>query len=120
MNRVRGNSTIHVTVAVGESTAASDVTSPSVTFITPPNGSRVSGPSITLTATASDNVAVANVRFFVDGVAIGSPVTASPYTITWDCTGMPDGPHLLDAVAQDTSGNSATSSIKIMVENIGP
>jgi hypothetical protein len=117
---VRGNSTIHVTVAVGESTAASDVTSPSVTFTTPSNGSTVSGASITLTATASDNVAVANVRFFVDGVAIGSPVTASPYTITWDCTGMPDGPHRLDAFAQDTSGNSATSSINITVENIGP
>jgi hypothetical protein len=100
INRVRGNSTIHVTVAVGESTAARDVNSPSVTFITPSNGSIVSGSSITLTATAFDNVAVANIRFFVDGVAIGSPVTASPYTITWDCTGMPDGPHVLDAVAQ--------------------
>jgi hypothetical protein len=33
---------------------------------------------------------------------------------------MADGPHRLDAVAQDTSGNSATSSINIMVENIGP
>ena len=33
---------------------------------------------------------------------------------------MADGPHLLDAVAQDTSGNYATSSINIMVENMGP
>jgi hypothetical protein len=63
---------------------------------------------------------VANVRFFVDGVAIGSPVTGSPYSTTWDCTGMADGPHRLDAVAQDTSGNYATSSINIMVENIEP
>jgi Bacterial Ig domain len=69
---------------------------------------------------ASDNVAVAAVQFFVDGVAIGSPVTASPYTTTWDCTGIGDGPHLLDVVARDTSGNSATSSINIMVENMGP
>jgi hypothetical protein len=119
-NRVRGTSTIHVTVAVGQSTTARDVTSPTVAFVTPSNGSNVSGSSVSLAAAASDNVAVANVRFFVDGVAIGSPVTTSPYTITWDCTAIPDGPHLLDAVAQDTSGNSATSSINIMVENIGP
>ena len=118
-NKLRGSSTVRVKVSVGKSTAAKDVTSPLVAFITPSNGSTVSG-SVTLTATASDDVAVANVHFFVDGVAIGSPVTASPYTITWDCTGTPDGPHLLDAVAQDTSGNSAKSSINIMVDNIGP
>jgi Bacterial Ig domain len=118
-NKQRGSSTIRIKVAVGESIATKDVTSPSVAFIMPSNGSTVSG-SVTLTATASDDVAVANVQFFVDGVAIGSPVTASPYTTTWDCTGMADGPHVLDAIAQDTSGNHATSSINVMVENIGP
>ena len=119
LNKHPGSSVIRVTVSVGESTASRDAISPSVAFIAPSNDSTVSG-SVTLTAAASDDVAVANVRFFVDGVVIGSPVTASPYTITWDCTGMPDGAHQLDAVAQDTSGNSATSSINIMVENIGP
>ena len=118
-NKQRGSSTIRVTVSVGESTHTRDVTSPSVSFITPSNDSTVSG-SVTVTAAASDNVAVANVQFFVDGVAIGSPVTATPYTTTWDCTGIGDGPHLLDVVARDTSGNSATSSINIMVENMGP
>ena len=72
-NKQRGSSTIRVTVSVGESTATRDVTSPSVSFITPSNDSTVSG-SVTLTAAASDNVAVANVQFFADGVAIGSPV----------------------------------------------
>ena len=120
VNNVRGSSTIRVTVSVGELAATSDVTPPSVVFITPPNGTTVSGSFVTLAATASDNVAVANVRFFVDGVVIGSPVTASPYTTIWDCTGMADGPHRLDAVAQDAAGNSATSSTNIMVENIGP
>ncbi len=118
-NKRPGSSIIRVTVSVGESTVTRDVTSPSVSFITPSNDSIVSG-SVTLSAAASDNVAVANVQFFVDGVAVGSPVTATPYTTTWDCSGIGDGPHLLDVVARDTSGNSATSSINIMVENIGP
>jgi hypothetical protein len=119
INKQAGSSTIRVVVSVGESAATRDVISPSVAFITPSNGWTVSG-SVTLTAAASDDVAVANVRFFVDGVVIGSPITASPYITTWDCTAMADGLHRLDAVAQDTSGNSATSSINIMVENIGP
>jgi hypothetical protein len=119
LNKHPGSSTIRVTVSVGESTATRDVISPSVAFIAPSSDSTVSG-SVTLTAAASDDVAVANVRFFVDGVTIGSPVTGSPYTITWDSTGMSDGPHQLDAVAQDASGNSATASINIMVGNIGP
>jgi hypothetical protein len=115
-NKQRGSSTIRVTVSVGESTGNRDVTSPSISFIAPSNDSTVSG-SVTL---AADNVEVATIQFFVDGVAIGSPVTASPYTTTWDCTGLGDGPHLLEAVARDTSGNSATSSINIRVENIRP
>ena len=117
IKKVPGSSTIRVTVFV-ESTITSDDTP--LAFITPANGSTVSGSSVTLTAIVSDNVAVANVRFFVDGVAIGSPITASPYSTTWDCTGMADGPHLLDVVAQDTFGDYATSSINIMVENIRP
>jgi hypothetical protein len=126
INKVRGNSTIHVTVAVGDSspggnptsrTNSTDIIPPSVAFITPSYGSTVSG-FVTLTATASDNVA--NVQFRVDGVAIGSAVTASPYATTWDSAGVVDGSHLLWAVAQDTSGNFATSYINIVVENIGP
>ena len=140
INKVRGNSTIHVTVAVGDSSASSnptsrtpskditppfkditppskDITPPSVAFITPSEGSTVSG-FVTLTATASDNVT--NVQYRVDGIAIGSAVTASPYTTTWDSAGVVDGSHLLWAVAQDTSRNFFTSYINIVVKNIGP
>jgi Big-like domain-containing protein len=133
INKVRGNSTIHVTVAVGDSSASSNPTSrtpskditppskdiipPSVAFITPSEGSTVSG-FVTLTATASDNVA--NVQYRVDGIAIGSAVTASPYTTTWDSAGVVDGSHLLWAVAQDTSRHFFTSYINIVVKNIGP
>jgi hypothetical protein len=100
------------TVAVG-----ADTTPPSVSLTAPSSGATVSGSSVTLTATASDNVAVANVQFKVEGTNIGSAITLSPYTTTWISTGVADGSHTLYAVAEDTSGNYATSSIAVTVRN---
>ena len=100
--------------------SASDTTAPSVSLTAPSNGATVSGSSVTLTATASDNVAVASVQFKVDSTNIGSAITASPYTATWNSTGVADGSHTLYAVAVDTSGNYATSSISITVRNSPP
>ena len=98
----------------------SDTTPPSVSLTAPSSGATISGSSVTLTATASDNVAVANVQFKVDGTNIGSAITSSPYTTTWNSTGASDGSHTLYAVAEDTSGNYATSSISVTVRNNPP
>jgi len=119
INRIPGNSTINVAVLVGQP-AASDTIPPSVSLASPSNGAIVSGSSVTLTATASDNVAIAHVQFIVDGKNIGSAITASPYTTVWNSTGIADGSHTLYAVARDTSGNYGTSSIRVTVENALP
>jgi peptidoglycan hydrolase-like protein with peptidoglycan-binding domain len=97
-----------------------DTTPPSVSLTAPTNGSLVFGSSVVLTATASDNVAVANVQFKVDGVDIGSAITSSPYTTMWNSSGVSDGSHTLYAVAEDTAGNFATSSISVTVRNSPP
>src|SRR6185437_7976869 len=60
---------------------------------------------------------VASVQFKVDSTNIGSAITSSPYTTTWNSTGVSDGTHTLYAVAEDTSGNYATSSESVTVEN---
>ena len=99
---------------------AGDITPPTASLSAPSGGSTVSGASVTLTATASDNVAVASVQFKVDGTNIGSAITSSPYTITWNSTSIADGSHTLYAVAEDTSGNYATSSISVTVDNTPP
>jgi hypothetical protein len=77
----------------------------------------ISGSSVSLVANASDNVAVANVQFIVAGKTVGSVVTSPPYATVWDSTTVPDGPYTLYAVAQDTSGNYKTSSVRITVKN---
>lgn len=61
--------------------------------------------TIVVTATATDNVAVASVEFQIDGVAIGAADTSAPYATTLDTPLYPSGQHLLRARASDTSGN---------------
>ncbi len=65
--------------------------------------------TITLSATASDNVGVTNVEFYVDGVLKGSDTT-SPYSITLNSTTLTNGSHALTAKAFDAAGNNATSA----------
>lgn len=64
--------------------------------------------AITLSATASDNVAVANVTFWVDGVPVGSDATA-PYSLSLDSTTLINGSHSLIAKAMDAAGNEGVS-----------
>src|SRR5262249_24199276 len=89
-----------------------DVTPPTISITAPANGSTVSA-SAPFTATASDDVGVAGVQFFVDGVAMGSEVTAPPYTVSWNSQTVPDGPHTLSAMAMDAAGNRTTATISV-------
>jgi hypothetical protein len=65
--------------------------------------------TITLSATASDNVGVANVEFFIDGVSRGSDNTA-PYSMSFNSTALGNGSHTLTARASDAAGNATTSA----------
>lgn len=96
-----------------------DTTPPAVTITSPANGSTVSG-TITVTADASDNVAVAQVQFKLDGANLGAADTTAPYAVTWDTTTAANGTHTLTAAAADTSGNTATSSPVTVTVNNAP
>jgi hypothetical protein len=99
------------------STMSADATPPSVSLTAPSEGATVSDSQVALTATASDNVAVANVQFIVAGKYVGPAVLSPPYTTVWDSTTVADGSYTVYAVAQDTSGNYGTSSSHIIVKN---
>jgi hypothetical protein len=85
-----------------------DTTPPSVSLTAPANGSVLRGQT-TLTATASDNLAVAQVEFLVDGVVVGADA-AGPYTFTWNSASLADGQHTIAARATDSAGNQTTSA----------
>ncbi len=65
--------------------------------------------TITFNATATDNVGVTKVEFYVDGALKGTD-TASPWSYGFNSTGVTNGSHVLTAKAFDAAGNSALSS----------
>jgi hypothetical protein len=117
-----GNSTTSapVNVTVNNSQPPADTTAPSVA-ITAPNGAAPLAGTVAISADASDNVGVAGVSFFVDGVLLQAEDTTAPYSVNWDTRTGADGPHTLTAVARDAAGNSTTSApVSVTVNNSPP
>ena len=111
-----GNVTVSQAVAV----TVADTSMPTVSISAPASGSTVSG-SVTVTATASDNVGVASVQFRVNGANLGSPDTAAPYTAAWNTSLATNGIYTLTAVARDAAGNERVSTgVAVTVSNASP
>jgi hypothetical protein len=97
-------------------TGSGDTTAPTVSISAPTAGATVSG-TTTISATASDNVGVTSVGFYVDST-LKSTDTASPYSYSWVTTSYTNGAHSIYAIAYDAAGNSKTStSVSVTVSN---
>lgn len=97
-----------------EPLTAPDTEAPTVALGTLP--ASVSG-TVTLSATANDNVGVAVVRFRANGALIAATTTA-PYTVSWNTTAVANGPVTLTAEADDTAGNVGQSvGVLVTVDN---
>src|SRR5438132_9592304 len=97
-----------------------DVLAPTVAITAPTAAAAVTG-TVTVTATAADNVGVVGVQFKLDGVNIGAERMAAPYSISWTTSAAADGTHMLTAVARDAAGNTATSApVGVSVTNAAP
>ena len=94
-------------------------TTPPITSITAPTaGSSVNG-TIQVTATASDNVKVKQVKFYLDGTILLGTDSSSPYKLTWNTNIAPNGSHILTTRATDTSNNTTISQgISVNINNI--
>lgn len=99
---------------------AGDTTAPTVSMATPAAGT-VSG-TVTVSATASDNVGVSGVQFKLTSGStttnLGSEDTSSPYSVSWDTTQVANGSYTLSAVARDAAGNTKTATaVTVTVNN---
>jgi hypothetical protein len=97
--------------------ATTDTTPPAVAMSAPANNATVSGPSVTVSAAASDANGVAGVQFRVDGGNIGAEDTTVPYSVVWNTTTATNGTHQLTAVARDAAGNVAISPALVVTVN---
>src|SRR5439155_1657154 len=91
------------------SVAVPDTAAPTVAITSPASGATVTG-SVTVSANASDNVAVVGVQFQLDGAALGAEDTTAPYAVTWNAATATIGTHTLRAVARDAANNVGTST----------
>ena len=55
----------------------------------------------------------------IDGGNFGAEDTTSPYSVSWTTGSVPDGSHVLSAVARDAAGHSTTASVTVTVSNAG-
>jgi len=92
---------------------------PSVSITAPTASSTVSGTiSVTATSSAVSPASISSVQFYLDGSPLGSAVTSSPYTISWNTGTATNTSHTLYALATDNYSNTATStSITVTVSN---
>lgn len=127
-----GNHTLEAIVADGShveiagsggtvtfSSTAPDTTPPTVSITAPADSATVSN-TITISATAADNVGVIGVQFLLDGTALGTEDTTAPYSTSLDTTTIANGAHVLTARARDTLNQTVSSPITITVQNSDP
>lgn len=100
-------------------TPVPDTEAPTVSVVTPTDGSSISG-SVSVSANAADNIGVVGVQFKLDGANLSTEDTTSPYSLTWNTTTVANGSHTLTALARDAAGNSSVATDVIVTVNNPP
>ncbi|MDQ3064904.1 MAG: NPCBM/NEW2 domain-containing protein [bacterium] len=97
-------------------TTPSDTSAPTVSLTSPSNGVTVSG-TVSLSASANDNIGVTRVNFYANGTLLGSD-TSAPYSYSWNTASTANGSYTLSARAFDAANNSGVSnSVSLSVNN---
>ncbi|PIP74737.1 MAG: peptidase S8 [Candidatus Levybacteria bacterium CG22_combo_CG10-13_8_21_14_all_35_11] len=90
-----------------------DTQPPTVSIVSPASGSFVyGGKRITILASASDNVKVKKVNFYVNGSFLRMDKT-KPYTASWRVPNTKNVTYTIKAIAYDTSNNTVQASISV-------
>lgn len=87
---------------------------PTVSFVTPTNGSDVASANLTAQVNAVSPRGVASVSYTLDGKNVGT-VSTFPFTLNFTMRHVIKGLHTLAATAIDDEGNAGTASITINV-----
>lgn len=92
---------------------AGDVTPPTVSITYPLNGAQVTRNSnVTIQATATDNIGVTQVRFYVNGSLKCTDYT-SPYACVWKVPGVANRVYSIQVSAYDAANNSSSQTISV-------
>jgi hypothetical protein len=93
-----------------------DTTKPVTSLTAPAAGATLSN-TVTVSASASDNVGVTKVEFYAGSTLLGTDTT-SPYSISWNTATVANGGYSLTSRAYDAAGNTGTSAaVSVTVSN---
>ena len=91
-----------------------DTIAPTVAITAPANGSTVARKAnVTIQATASDNVRVSRVEFFVNN-SLRCTATAAPFSCAWKVPNNTKA-NVIDVRAWDEAGNSGKATVTVTV-----
>jgi hypothetical protein len=97
--------------------SGSDTTPPTASITAPANNATVSN-SVTITATASDNVGVVKMELYIDGTLTTSNTNATSLSFSWNTNPVSNGSHSLVVKAYDAANNIGTSpTVTVTVSN---
>jgi hypothetical protein len=112
-----GNIGTSATTTVSVQNSLADTTAPRATVTAPVAGSTVSG-VVPVSVSATDNVAVSKVEWYLNGSMAGSSASATA-TFSWNTANCPNGACNLFARAYDAAGNFGSSTtISVTVQNV--
>jgi peptidoglycan/xylan/chitin deacetylase (PgdA/CDA1 family) len=100
-------STDDYSLATVTSSTVTDTTPPVISNLAPVSGSTVTG-AVSLTANVTDDTAVKQVEFLINGSVVGTDST-SPYSVSWNSTAVANGAVTYSVRAVDSSDNPAVS-----------
>ncbi len=95
-----------------------DTVAPTVALSAPSDGQTIQL-TIPIAATASDDLDLNRVEFYVDSTLIQT-ITTAPFTFNWNSYAVHNGSHIISAKAYDASGNFSSHSVTVSETNPPP
>ncbi len=112
-NNSASSSAVSVTVANADTT-------PPTTSVTAPTANTLIATSTTVSTSASDNIGVTKVEFYLDAQLIGADTT-SPYSISLNPALYTNGSHTIQSKAYDAANNATLSaSVPVIIDTVAP
>lgn len=114
----KGNSSSKsIQVSVNNATAG-DITAPTVNITSPTSGASYdANTTITINASASDNVGVSSLNISIDGTVVATSSNSS-FSYSWNTGSAASGIHTISSTAKDAAGNQAIKSVTVTINTV--
>jgi glycosidase len=117
MDAVSGNAMYSPWQMQFKTAAQSTLVPPTIAVLTPANGATIAG-NFQISGTASDTVALQSVQVQLDNGAWTTAAGTSNWSLTLNSSNFLNGPHVITALATDTSGNVSNNSVNVSFINV--